>query len=159
MEIQRGHPEERDAEEKPKIHQPEFVILEADEGPNPESRERQETSTEYIETLQKIGQMSFGWPIRVMCLSGAVIAAIAALLVLALAFISFVLAGLVLFMNKDVNAQMFKVFGSVRKMFVITVGLLIGVFSPPLGLGMIVLYFMLHGERLQQGVFSRVFTK
>jgi hypothetical protein len=157
MEIQKGYPEEGE-EEKPKIHQPEFIILDgSDEGPSP-SQESKEMGAEYVETLQKIGHMSFGWPIRIMCFSGAIIAALATAFVAVLACVSFLIAGLVLFMMKDANAQMFKVFATVRKLFVLTLGLLIAVFSPPLGLGMIVLYFMLHGERLQQSIFTRTFV-
>ena len=141
-----------------KIHQPEFVILEGG-GESFSSGTTNKEQLEYIETLQKIGKMSFGWPVRIMCLSATIIAAASALVVFFFTVLSVLLASLALFMMKDVNAYMLKAINNLRKLLAITVGLFIAVFSPPLGLGMIVLYFMLHGEALSNGLFNRIFTQ
>lgn len=139
-----------------KIHHPEYVILDKEEvtsttGPGQEY-------IEYMDTLQKIGKMKFGWPLRIMCFSGAFIAAAGIIFTALAATISILLAALVLFSNKEVNASMYKTLRGLRKCCVITLGLLVAVLSPALGLGMIVLYFMLHGESLKSDLFNRVFS-
>lgn len=136
------------------VHQPEYIILDKEEEPaQPQYAKEQ---ADYLTTLHKIGQMRFGVGIRFLCLVAGLVAAIATLFVAALSLIVVALGAITLFLSKDVNTQVLNSLRNVRKLLVITFGLLLAVVSPALGLGMIVLYFMLKGESLQQDIINKV---
>lgn len=138
----------------PKIHQPEYIILDKEEE-QPQNQQSKEQA-DYLATLQKIGQLQFGFGLRFLCLIAGLVAAVATVIVGALALIVFGIGLITLFMSKEINEQVVKALRNVRKLLVITFGLFLAVLSPALGLGMIILYFMLKGEALQQDIVNRV---
>lgn len=137
-----------------KIHQPEYIILDKEEE-EPKHQYAKEQA-DYLATLHKIGQMRFGVGLRILCLLGGVVAAIATTIVAALSLIVVAMGAITLFLSKDINEQVLKALRNVRKLIVITFGLLLAVLSPALGLGMIILYFMLKGESIQQDLINKV---
>lgn len=145
---------EKDEDSDRTIHQPEYVILDKEEE-QPQQQYAKEQA-DYLTTLHKIGQLRFGLGLRILCLLAAGIAAIATAIIAVLALIVVAMGAITLFLSKDINAQVLKALRNVRKLLVITFGLFLAVFSPALGLGMIVLYFMLKGESLQQDIINKV---
>ena len=138
------------------IHQPEYVILDKEEDEARKDEGYAKEQADYLTTLHKIGQMKFGVGLRILCLLAAFFVALATVFIAALSLIAVAMGALTLFLSKEVNTQVLKALNNVRKLFVITFGLLIAVFSPALGLGLIVLYFMLKGESLQQDLINKV---
>lgn len=138
------------------IHQPEYVILDKEEDESRKEQQYGKEQADYLATLHKIGQMKFGVGLRLLCLVAAFFTALATAFIAALALVAVAMGAITLFLSKDVNTQVLKALSNVRKLFVITFGLLVAVFSPALGLGLIVLYFMLKGESLQQDLINKV---
>jgi|688.fasta_scaffold01000_9 hypothetical protein len=144
--------------EKRKIHQPEFIILTSDEEEGERGPKRESLQGEYVEILKTLGGKKFSWSIRLLTFLAAIGAAVGLIFVFFMTLVSTLLAGLTLFMNKEINAKVINSWKNVRKILVILVGLTIGIFSPTLGFGLIILYLMLHGESLKKNLFfSRIF--
>ena len=143
---------------KDKIHQPEYIILDREEKARQEGFYESYKEGEYIEVLNKLGQKKYSWLIRLFIFMSALFVSIACFFVFFLALVHTVLALLTVFLNKEINASLYRSWCNVRKSFVMLLGLLIGVFSPPLGLGLVILDLMLHKENLRKNfLFTRVF--
>lgn len=141
----------------PKIHQPEYVILDAVEE-DQEKQEKFSSQGEYLEVFNKLSHRKFSWGIRLLSFIVAVFASLVLIFIFLLALVSTALGILTLYLNKEVNETILRCWRNVRKLAVILMGLLIGVFSPSLGFGLIILYLMMHGESLRKTFFyNRMF--
>jgi ABC-type multidrug transport system fused ATPase/permease subunit len=141
-----------------KIHQPEFIILEDDE--RQETRHSTESSLhqEYIELLKKLNQRKYSWSVRLMTFFGFFFLGILTLVLAFFAAISILIALISLFRSSEANEYMHKAVRQVKKFLVMTAGMFIGIFSPSLGLGLILLYFLMQGETLNKVFVSKVFS-
>ena len=139
-------------EEEVKIHQPEFVILNGDEE---EKTGEQSKQGEYIDLLNKLNRKKFSWGLRLITLMAAVFVAIACVFAFVLALVSGFLTLITFMMNPEIKATMVRCWRGLRKLLVIFIGLIIGVFSPSLGFGLIILYLMLHKENLRKTFFFK----
>ncbi len=149
--------DENNLEEKNKtIHQPEYIILDGNETDGHGASSGEERG-EYVEALSRLGKKSFPFAARILIFLTAIGIAVASLIALAGAIVSTLLAGLILFQKAEVNMYMFKAWANAKKLAVFTLGLIIAIFSPVFGFGIIVLYLMLLGEHLDQSFFKRMF--
>ncbi len=146
-----------DLEEKPKkVLEPEYEILdgrEQDENKNDSSKTQQ---GEYVDVLSNLRHHHFPFAIRILIFLTVIGIAVASLFAAAFALINTALAGILLFQNGQINIHMQKSWRNVGKLLVFTFGLIIAVFNPPFGFGIIVLYLMLRGENLNAS-FTRMF--
>lgn len=84
--------------------------------------------------------------LRLLCLLGLFFCLIFVVIVaLWLAFMG-ALAALFLFRNENINRSIFRFLKLIQNSLVITFGLLVALFSPVLGFGLLILYFSLKGE-------------
>lgn len=157
MDIQKtpDHKKEDPNGEK-KIHRPEFIILQSDEGED-DLGAFATAHSEYYDSLKKLNKVQFSVPLRLVIALAFFVLLFLSVLALFFCSISLILSTVTLFMIKEMNANLYKSWKNVKKVLVFTVGLFLAIFSPALGLGLIVLYFMLLGEQLNKSFVSRLF--
>jgi hypothetical protein len=132
--------------DKKKIHEPEFIILDAED----EDRESfvKKSQAEYFETFQMLKTLRHTWSLRLI----SAVLFWFSLFVLVVFFFVFavnVLFSVVtLFQNKKLDSGTLAAWAQFKKACVFSVGLLLAVFSPSLGFGLIVLYYLLREEKL-----------
>jgi hypothetical protein len=145
-----------DLEEKPKkVLEPEYEILDGKQDENIKDNSKTQQG-EYVDVLSSLRQHHFPFAIRILIFLTVIGIAVAALFAAVLALINTALAGILFFQNEQINIQMRKSWRNVGKLLVFTLGLIIAVFNPPFGFGIIVIYLMLRGENLNSS-FTRMF--
>lgn len=136
---------------------PDFIFI--DNGQKDEEPIHLETEEEkdqrYQQSFQRIEGVRFPFFVRILALMGAIVVFILAMIAFALFLFALCLTVLTLFLSPDINNRLKSVWNQFRKLIVICLGLLIAVFSPPLGMGLIVLDFMFHGEKISNSFMSR----
>lgn len=142
------------SEEDKQVHEPEVIILDQE---GKQSNKNNEEKGEYIRVLQELGKKHYPFSMRLLAFVTTFFIAGATLLALFFALLGTLIAGLVLFQNPKVNESMLKSWKNVKKLLTITLGVAISIFSPSLGLGLIMLYFMIQGERINKTIFTKVF--
>jgi hypothetical protein len=153
--IDKNNGEERKREErKREVHEPEVIILDQE---GKKSNKNKEEKEEYISVLQELGKKHYPFTMRLLAFVTTFFVAGATLLALFFALLGTLIAALVLFQNPKVNDSMLKSWKNVKKLLTITLGVAISIFSPSLGLGLIMLYFMLQGEHMNKTIFTKVF--
>lgn len=68
-------------------------------------------------------------------------------------------AGLVLFRNSASNAKARYYWKQLKKTIAVTLGLLIATISPSFGFGIIILYFLIQGEEIQNSFLNQVINR
>lgn len=132
---------------------PEIIIEEA---PSSTSRAGGDT---YFERLNSLKATPFSLGMRVLLVFLSLVMAVASAVSLVVALIYTLVAALTLFQAPNFNAMMKQGWKGVWKFWVFTVGLLVGAFSPVFGIGIIILYFMAHNEKMDGFFINRIFTK
>ena len=122
------------------------------------SEKSHETMEEpYIESFQKLENLKFPLMLRVLSLIGSLFVFFISLFVLVGVGISLFFALITFFSNVEVNNSLKKTLYGFKKITAIWFGLFIASISPPLGFGLILLYFMLHKEKMNNAFFSRIY--
>lgn len=135
-----------------KVHQPEYVILDAEE-----EAPRSDGSGEMFDTLKKVSVKHFSWPMRIAFLIlFFFFLSVAAILLFYLGF-HIALATVTLFQSPELNNNVKKAWNLLVSDLVIALGLAIGFFSPAFGLSVMMLYFMLHRENSSGAFVTRFF--
>lgn len=142
-----------DRPNKPKRVIPEIIIEDA-----PSSNARVGADV-YYDTLNKLKTTPFSPGMRVLLFLLSLVMAIATIVVLCVALIYTLLAAVSFFQSSNFNAMMRQSWKGVWKFLVFTMGFLLGVFSPAFGIGIVVLYFMVHNEKMDGFFLNKVFTK
>lgn len=147
--------EESPKEEK-KVHQPEFIILEAEEE---QGTQVPDQHLEYLSFINKLSKKKFSFALRIFILLSAIFVLAAIFFVAAFMILTIFFAALGLFRSPELNRNMFKSWGYLKKTVVIFIGLFLSLFSPALGLSLILFYLMTHGERLNKSFINKFFFK
>ena len=142
--------------EGPHIHRPEFIILESEEEQG-QSPHAQKIHSEYFETIQGLNKIQFPWTLRILIFFTLFFVLIGTVIVTFFFIISLLFAALAFFQSKTMNDNMVKSWKNVKKLCVFSAGMFLAIFSPALGLGLIVLYLMLQGEHLNKAIMERLF--
>lgn len=140
-------------EEKPQIHRPEYVVLEKEEPEKGDGEQNQ-----YFQALSMLQTIKPSYGLRVVILLCLVLVSIAACVVVFFFLIHLLVAAVVLFQNKKVNSYLYQSWKNVKKLFVFVAGIALGFFSPSLGMGYIILYFMQEKIPLNKAILSRFFN-
>ena len=143
--------------EDPIIHHPEFVILDGTEDEAKPHPDLLESQREYLEAISRLGSHHYSFPLRFMLFLMSLGVGLAALFYLFATFMALVVSSLTFFSLETQVAHLKKCWKGCKKLAIVALGILVAVFSPPFGLGMILLYFLLHGENIDQGIVGRVF--
>lgn len=133
---------------------PKVVLLDA------ESHDGQQSGYfEYQETIQTLQGQGFPIYLRVVALVFASVLSAIALCLAAVTCMAVLLFLLTLGMSTPIKNMAAKVWLMLRKCLVFTLGLFLAVFNPSFGLGIIALYFMLRGEKMDINILpmGRVF--
>lgn len=134
-------------------HKPEFIYL--DEHSEQYWEGETQGHAEYFESLNQLGKAHYPFTLRLFTFAASLVLGVCAIALLAASIVSFALSGLFLRTNEGLNATCRRYFGVFQKLVVFSLGTLIATFSPPLGLGMIVLFFMIRGEQIESNFISR----
>lgn len=113
----------------------------------------------YYDTLNKLKVTPFSPGMRVLLFVLSLVMATAAIIVLCVALLYTVLSAILFFHSSNFNTMMQHSWRGVWKFLVFTVGLLLSVFNPVFGIGIIVLYFMVNNEKMDGFFINKVFTK
>lgn len=97
--------------------------------------------------------------IRILCLVGLFFSVLVAAGLLVGAIVSVLVATVCLFMNHTANDRVVRFWTLFRHAVVIIVGLLIALFSPTLGFGLLILYFSMKGTSRDREVLKRALKK
>src|SRR5262249_34979044 len=113
----------------------------------------------YFEALQRLEKKRYSLSFRVLLFLLSIFVVCAALAMVIATLFSGALTVLTFMRNSEILASFKKSWRSCKKLFAVATGLLIGVFSPPLGFGMVIMYLLFHGESIEQGYVGRIFQE
>lgn len=137
--------DEEERQPKPQAHhRPEFIII--DEEHYEETREGEPTG-HYYESFNKLHEIKPSMTIRLVCLFSSLVLSLYAALVGVFVLIALALTLVTLGQVKSAVLFLTNFWGLFIKLFVIVCGLFVGFFSPTFGLGVIVLFFVLQGDK------------
>jgi hypothetical protein len=140
-----------------KIHQPEFVILGEESKEEVSGGEFQQQTSHPYESFEKLHDIKPSLGVRFACLLSSYILFLAAILVFFLLLLSLAVVIISVGQSKKVNNLFKKYWEVLRKLIVTASGLLVSVFSPAFGLGIIILYFIIVAGGTNDPIFSRLF--
>ena len=138
-------------EKEPSQNDPKVIILDA-------NTEQQDPNAGYQETIRLLQAGTFPLVFRITSLVFSL--AIGCLSLMLIVINAFALAAVLITFGKisRVKEIQTKCWAMLRRSMVFTLGLFISVFNPVFGMGIITLYYMLLGEKLNEGVTARMFT-
>jgi hypothetical protein len=142
--------------ESSNIHRPEFVILDKGE-PESEDVLSQATQNQYFQALKMLQKIKPFSGLRLIILFSILLVSVAVLIVTFFFLLNVIISALALFQNANLNKYLSLSWKNVKKVFAFWAGVVVGLFSPSLGLGLVILYFMQEGEPLNKAVLSRLF--
>lgn len=132
-------------------HRPEFIIIE-----DAHTEKAEGKRSEKAIPLGEIFKVDFPFSLRIMSLGFSFVLFLAAFIVLMGAVLCLLGYGVSFGYSEVVKNQMVKCYRWGRKFLVMGLGFGIAIFSPSLGLALIVIYFMLQGEKMNPSL-SRIF--
>jgi hypothetical protein len=138
------------------IHQPEFILLDK-ERPDVEDEFAKQKNNQYFQALKMLQKIRPSLGLRLIILVSFVFLSIAVLVVSFFFLLNMVISMFALFQNANLNKNTSLSWKNLKKVFTFWIGVLIGFFSPSLGLGFIILYLMQEGEPLNKAILSRLF--
>lgn len=103
---------------------------------------------EYLESIQKLGKGKYPFSLRILTFFASLATFFTSCIALILCLPAFIIAALLLFQVKKVNAVLKKYWKLFKRTLVISFGLIISSFSPSIGFGIILLYFLILGEKI-----------
>jgi len=138
------------------VHRPEFVILDKGE-PETEDAFSQAAQNQYFQALKMLQKIKPSLGLRLIILCSILFVSIAALFVAFFFLLNVIISALALFQSANLNKYLSLSWKNVKKIFAFWSGLIVGFFSPSLGLGLVILYLMQEGEPLNKAILSRLF--
>jgi hypothetical protein len=147
-----------DEEKKPKsptYHRPEFVIIDDDRFEQGHEGEASQEGGSFYESLNKLHEVKPTFSIRIACLISSVLLFMYTAFIGVLMLIAFALMVVTFGYFKNVVKGFVNFWNLFIKLFVISMGLFVGFFSPTFGLGIIILFFVLQGDR-EDPLLSRI---
>lgn len=151
-------PEEQE-KKKPERIIPEFVYL--DDGPEDEKLRMGATPQDPRQMFGSIETMAQGrhpFYLRVLSLFGTFIMLAFALVVFVVMIVALSLSLLLLRQSSTVNQQAFAAWRWFKKLIVFALGSFVSIFNFSLGIGIVLMYFMLTGQKMNSR-FMQEFTK
>lgn len=135
-------------------HKPEFILIE--EG-SPEGYSNQESSDEpEFSSFEELGKVSYPLSIRFLSLFMSLLSFLSAvgssIALLALAITVICTFGQV----NAINQAFHNTYSWLSKSFVLTLGFLVAVFSASFGFAIIILYFMMLGEKINPAILRKM---
>ncbi|MFA6915895.1 MAG: hypothetical protein WC222_05825 [Parachlamydiales bacterium] len=138
-------------------HRPEFILLEDTHKERPHAESNPYSREENpLPPLEDVIKTDFPFTLRVMSLGFSIMMFFAAIGALIGTIFCFLINLITLGYSKTANDWVAKCFYWWKKLFVLSLGFFIAVFSPSLGLTIIVVFFILQGEKLSSGIFSKI---
>jgi hypothetical protein len=134
------------------IHQPEFIILDGNAEPESQSSQR-----EYFEALNRLESKHYPLSLRFMLLLAAIAVIFVVLFYILASVMAWLVACLTFFSLETQVDHLHKTWKACKRLTVVALGLVVAIFSPAFGLGMMLLYFLMHGENINEGIIGRVF--
>ncbi len=146
------------SEETPHIHKPKFIIIE-DEFVKGSAGTWEEGPKEGpYSPFQGLSDVKFSLSLRIISL-GLSLLLILSTLVVTIATLFCGLLKLITFGRiKRVDDLFTNCYSLMRKSLVLTIGLFIATFSPSFGFAIIIIYFLMIGEKLNQDLLRRLFS-
>lgn len=137
----------------PAKHHPQFIFIEDErtvESEEPRGREETEHFFEQLSELQA------SWPLRLGALVSGILLAGCCLVAMLLTALTGAGVLATLGWHEGTKGMFRKCRKWMCRVAAVSVGLFVGVFSPSFGIGIILVYFILLGERINQELFNRV---
>lgn len=134
--------------EKAKI--PDYIYVDESPEENPWGDKE-----EYYQTIHKLTGQTYSWGLRVFCAFAAIVAWLYVLLMLLLSGITGAIAAVALFSSPAINAKFYRFLKLLCRGSAVFLGTFVAIFSPTFGFGILILYFMLQGEKMDERILSR----
>ncbi len=144
------------AGDEPPKHQPEFIYIDERQERAKRAESLQKASGAYIEKLQLIDNRKIPFIFRFLSLLWSFAFAAGAALLFVLCVVLFPIAILLFFRWERLNAFIKRQWTLMGKLLVFSIGTLIATVNPPYGFGIIVLYFVLRGEDIENNALMRL---
>lgn len=146
------------AKEDEPVH-PDIIFVDKTKQTHEEGEgQREETFSQeqYYQSFQKLEEMRYPTALRVLTFFAAAGLVLAAGLLAVLSAFFFVLSAVTLFQVERLNQLAKIAWSGLQKVAAFFLGFFVATFSPALGFGIIILYFMLRGEGASDAILNRV---
>lgn len=125
---------------------PEFIVIE-----EPDEAE----SKEYYHSFMSLERSHYSPLVRFFFFLGSFLIVCFSFLLLILSVFYLVLNAATFFQVASFKQQLIRIWGRYKTVLVFSLGLFIATLSPPFGFSIILVYFMLQGQRLENTMMSR----
>jgi hypothetical protein len=113
----------------------------------------------YFTSLNNLNARTYPFALRLMTLFGAIILGFWMFLLGACLGVLALVSAVFFFQWKELNQLTHRFSKIVCRLFAISLSLLVATWDPAFGFGIILLYFMLQGEKLETGFMGRILKK
>ena len=146
----KSHEGQKSHLEKEERKLPEFIVIEE------EQQEKFSGDSAFEEKFKKMSTIRVPLRLRLFCLSMGILAVFVSVGALICYCTLTLLCVLTFYRVNTLNALANKFWRQLKRSSVFALGLILSVFSPYLGFGLVLMYFMLHHEILGQSPFARM---
>lgn len=152
-----GSPHKHSESESRKF--PEFIYID-DMGQRAHSKgDQKQEKMQSFESIQQLNKRHYPYGLRIFTFMAALSSFCVAALTFFLVVAVFLIAIVCFFQIEAVNKILSNLWKLFRRGLVFSLGMFIATFSPSFGFGIVFLYFLLNGEKMNNKIISRLFEK
>jgi hypothetical protein len=129
---------------------PDHIIID-----DPQADKNSQDKAEFFDSFYRMEKRSYPLPFRAFTFTASIILFICSAIVTLFFVISLGIGLLGLYQNEALNRPLMKFWGILKKILVFAMGFFLASFNPAFGFGFILLYFMMHGEKVNPILMSR----
>lgn len=153
-----GEEPENLKDQKPEKKVPDFIYIEPEVQDKSKSGSAQHDPKQMFGSIQSVAQGRHPFYLRILSFLGTFVMIFLSLVVLAVLFITVTASLLFLRQSPYLNEQAAITWKSFKKALVFTLGCFVCIFNLSLGIGIVLMYFMLSGEKVNTS-YVEEFTK
>lgn len=135
-------------------NKPEYIYVEEEYYEEGAKREQ-----EIFEAFHNVRKSEFSLGVRIVALIIGAFSAAIAFLAVFLSIGTFALALVTGFKNEGIYRLFTKCFNGLKLMLILTFGGFFGIFSPPLGIGFVLMYFLITGQNINDDILVRMYGR
>lgn len=106
--------------------------------------------------MHDMQNVQFPIGLRVFAFFGAIFCGLITVILAIISLAWFLVALCCLFQIERMCSPFWSSYALFKKGLVLTLGFMIGLFSPQLGIGFVVMYFLMHGEKINQSIMDKL---
>ncbi len=140
--------------EKEQTKEPHVILLD-----DQQSERNYQEGKDFFDSFHRFEKATYPMPFRFFTFTASLTLFLSSAILACFLIISLFIGLLALYQSPTLNGPIHRIWKILRRLLVISLGLFIGSFSPAFGFGIVLLYFIMQGEKLNVSILSRMMNK